>query len=126
VVALVAKRRWDITHLDIKTAFLHGDLCKEVFMQQLEGFVAPRKEHIFYKVKKALYGLKHAARTWYWKINQFLKNLKFKRNKFDHMYFKIGFDGNMAIIILYVNDLLLVSDRKDEVELIKHKINGGV
>lgn len=43
VVALAAKWRWDITHLDIKSAFLHGDLGKEVLMQQPKGFVAPRK-----------------------------------------------------------------------------------
>jgi hypothetical protein len=55
VVALAIERRWDITHLDMKTTFLHGDLGKEVLMQQPEGFVAPRKKHLFYKLEKPLW-----------------------------------------------------------------------
>lgn len=57
VVALVIERRWDITHLDIKTTFLHGDLGKEVLMQQLEGFVAPKKNIFSISLRSHCVGL---------------------------------------------------------------------
>ena len=65
VIAMAASRGWEIHHLDIKTAFLHGDLKEEVYVSQPEGFVTNGKENKVYKLKKALYGLRQAPRAWY-------------------------------------------------------------
>jgi hypothetical protein len=58
VCALASQCNWSINHLDVKIAFLHGELHEQIFMHHQEGFVEPRKEHLFCKLKKALYGLK--------------------------------------------------------------------
>ncbi|XP_033129820.1 uncharacterized protein LOC103872873 isoform X1 [Brassica rapa] len=63
VIALAAARNWEVHHLDVKTAFLHGDLKEEVFVTQPEGFVIAGREKMVYKLKKALYGLKQAPRA---------------------------------------------------------------
>lgn len=57
------------------------------------------------------------------KMDQFIEDLDFNHSKFDHnLYFKIGFDGNMVIILLYVDNFLIVVDYKGEIERIRHKL----
>lgn len=64
-MAIGVQRNWRIFQLDVKTAFLNGDLYDEVYVSQPEGFIVKWKEHMVYKVRKALYGLRHALRAWY-------------------------------------------------------------
>ena len=68
VVALAAQRGWSIYQLDVKSAFLYGDLNEEVFMEQSCRYVQKGHEQKVYKLKKALYGLKQAPRAWYSRI----------------------------------------------------------
>lgn len=54
IIAIAASKEWPIHHLDVKTAFLHGELKEEVYVSHPEGFVIKGKEDIFYKLHKAL------------------------------------------------------------------------
>ena len=56
--------------LDIKNAFLYGDLTEEVCMEQPLGFVAKTETHLVCKLKKAIYGLKQSPRAWFDKFSQ--------------------------------------------------------
>jgi len=60
VVALVAQKKWTAYQLDVKSAFLHGELNEEVFVEQPCGYVKKGCEQMVYKLKRALYGLKQA------------------------------------------------------------------
>ena len=62
VLGWAASLDLEIEQLDVKTAFLHGDLDEEIYMEQLEGFSVKGKEEIVCKLKKTLYGLKQAPR----------------------------------------------------------------
>lgn len=64
LIALAASSGWEIHHLDVKTAFLHGDLQEEIYVSQPEGFKIKGSENKVYKLHKALYGLKQAPRAW--------------------------------------------------------------
>ena len=79
VIAFAASKDWEIHHLDVKTAFLHGELKEEVYVNQPEGFVIEGKEDKVYKLHKALYGLRQAPRAWNVKLNGILKSLGFTR-----------------------------------------------
>ena len=63
VLALAAQRGWLVFQLDVKSAFLHGDLSETVFVAQPQGYVKIGEESKAYKLNKALYGLKQAPRA---------------------------------------------------------------
>ncbi|KAH9288651.1 hypothetical protein KI387_032768, partial [Taxus chinensis] len=60
-LAIAAARRRDIHHMDVKNAFLHGDLEEEIYMEQPQGYV--KNSSLVCKLKKSLYGLKEAPRA---------------------------------------------------------------
>ena len=62
VLKKVAIENLHFEQLDVKIAFLHGDLEEEIYMMQIEGFMVAGKENLTWKLKKSLYGLKQASR----------------------------------------------------------------
>jgi len=64
MIVLAAQQQWHMTSIDVKTAFLYGELDKELFMEQPEGFTEKGQEHKVFHLKCALYGLKRAALQW--------------------------------------------------------------
>ena len=67
--------------MDVKTTFLNGVVEEEVYVEQPLGFETHDRESHVCRLKKALYGLKKAPRTWYDKINSFLSSLGFTKSK---------------------------------------------
>jgi hypothetical protein len=61
---LAAQEGWRVHHMDVKSAFLNGDLKEEVYVHQPPGFVIPGKEGKVLRLRKALYGLRQAPRAW--------------------------------------------------------------
>ena len=74
LLALAAKNAWEVHHLDVKSAFLNGDLLEEVYVSQPEGFVQESQRHKVYRLLKALYGLRQAPRAWYARLNKCLRD----------------------------------------------------
>ena len=75
IISLAAVFRWKLHQMDIKSAFLNGKIEEEVYIEQLEGFVTHGKKTHACKLKKALYGLKHAPRVWYVRLDGLLHDL---------------------------------------------------
>ena len=73
VLGLVSNLDLEIEQMDVKTTFLHGDLDKEIYMEQTKGFIVKRKEDYVCKLKKSLYGLKQAPRQWYKKFESVME-----------------------------------------------------
>jgi hypothetical protein len=65
ILAIAATRGWQVHFLDVRYAFLKGELEEEVYVAQLEGFTVKNKEHMVFKLQKALYGLQQAPCSWY-------------------------------------------------------------
>ncbi|GJX39842.1 retrovirus-related pol polyprotein from transposon TNT 1-94 [Tanacetum coccineum] len=83
--------------MDVKTAFLNGNLREEVYVSQPDGFVDPDKPNYVYKLKKALYGLKQAPRAWYDMLSSFLISNDFSKGLVDPTLF-IRREGNELIL----------------------------
>src|SRR3954469_13966005 len=78
-------------------------------MAQPEGFVVEGKEHLGFRLKKSIYGLKQAARQWYFKFDQVIKKFGFKENEVDNCIYAKFRGSNFTFLILYVDDILLAS-----------------
>ena len=77
LLTIVASKRWEVHHMDVKSAFLHGDLEEEMYMKQPEGFIDDPS--LVCRQRKSLYGIKQAPRAWYSKMDTFLISQKFER-----------------------------------------------
>ncbi|TYK00058.1 hypothetical protein E5676_scaffold596G00040 [Cucumis melo var. makuwa] len=93
--------------MDVKTAFLNGDLEEEIYMKQPEGFIVHGQETKVRKLDKSFYDLKQAPKQWHEKFNNLLMSKGFKVNESDEcIYYKT--EGRVCIIIcLYVDDMLI-------------------
>jgi hypothetical protein len=124
VLSLAAKMNLEIEQLDVKTAFLHGDLEEEIYMEQPEGFSAKGKEHLVCRLKKSLYGLKQAPRLWYKKFDSFMVDHGYDRTTSDHCVFvKKFFDGEFIILLLYVDDMLIVGRDTSKIDKLKKELS---
>lgn len=99
--------------MDVKTAFLNGDLEEEIYMEQPEGFVAPGQENKVCKLVKSLYGLKQAPKQWHQKFDQAMLGSGFKINECDKCVYTKDTTHGYVILCLYVDDMLIIgSDDK--------------
>lgn len=122
LVALVAQNGWKIIHLDVKTAFLNGDLRDEVFMEQPEGSHVPRQETKVYKLTRALYELCQAPRAWYEKIDTYLQSQGLYRNDADYNLYFLRNGTKIVVLILYVDDLLITSNDSEKMAWLKDQL----
>jgi hypothetical protein len=110
IISLVLVFNWKLHQMDVKTAFLNGEVEQELYIEQPEGFVIDGKESHVCKLKKALYGLKQASRAWYGRIDSFLQSLGFSKSIADpNLYIKIV-KNHPIILVLYVDDLFLTRE----------------
>ena len=83
LIAIAAIHNLEIHQMDVKTAFLNGDLDEEIYMEQLEGFIVPSQEKKVCWLVKSLYGLKQAPKQWHEKFDSVMMTNGFKINECD-------------------------------------------
>jgi hypothetical protein len=111
LLALAAQEGWRVHHMDVKSAFLNGDL-KEVYVHQPSGFAIPDKEGKVLRLCKALYGLRQAPRSWNAKLNSTLKGMDFGQSPHEATIYRRGNKGNALLVGIYIDDLV-ITDTKD-------------
>lgn len=121
--AIAAEYHLDIDQLDVKTAFLNGDLQEEVIMEQPDGYVEKGQEHKVYKLNKSIYGLKEAAKCWYDKINYVLtKKMGFLKSMVEPCVFFRSQQGKLTILTLYIDDILLFTSSNEDKKIVKNQL----
>ena len=112
IMALVAHFDFDLHQMDVKMAFLNGNLEEEVYMKQLGGFSSSEGEQLVCELKKSIYGLKQASRQWYLKFHEIIASFGFEENIIDQcIYQKVG-GSKICFLVLYVDDILLATNDK--------------
>ena len=95
--------------MDVKTAFLNGNIDETIYMVQPENFESNDSKQLVCKLKRSIYGLKQASRQWYTKFDHVITSFGFKENTVDQCIY-LKFSGSKFIIlVLYVDDILLAS-----------------
>ncbi|KAJ0502363.1 putative RNA-directed DNA polymerase [Helianthus annuus] len=122
ILAMAAKQNWSVYHLDVKSAFLNGELKEVVYVKQPEGFLVPGRENKVYRLRKALYGLRQAPRAWNERLDKTLKQLGFTRCPREQAVYLKNIKGELLIVGVYVDDLIVTGRRKDEVEQFKQQM----
>lgn len=113
LMALAVEKDWEIRQIDVKTAYLNGELDEEIYMEPPPGYDVP-EGHVL-RLLKALYGLKQAGRQWYKKLKDTMKKFGLKQVMNDPHTFVfskvIGGIKKYLIIPIYVDDLIPVGDK---------------
>ncbi|KAG8478680.1 hypothetical protein CXB51_028518 [Gossypium anomalum] len=116
LLGIVAMHDLELEQLDVKTAFLHGELEKDIYMQQPEGFIVSEKEDYVCLLRKSLYGLKQSPSQWCKRFDSFMTSHDFKRSSLDScIYSKKNNDGSFVYLLLYVDDMLIEAKDKGEI-----------
>ena len=123
VLGMVAAENLHLEQLDVKTAFLHGDLEEDLYMIQPEGFIVQGQESLVCKLRKSLYGLKQAPRQWYKKFDSFMHRIGFKRCEADHCCYVKSFDNSYIILLLYVDDMLIAGSSIEKINNLKKQLS---
>ena len=109
-LAFSSYKKFKVYQMDVKSAFLNGNLEEKVYIEEQEGFHLSDKRDYACKLKKALYGLKQAPRAWYARLDSYLQTQGFKRGSVDcNIYCKI-IDDILIIVEVYVDDIIFGSD----------------
>ena len=120
----VASMDLELEQMDVKTAFLHGDLKEEIYMTQSEGFEVEGKEQLVCMLKKSLYGLKQATRQWYKKFDSFMVSHGYRRTAANRCVYICKFgNGKFIILLLYVDDMLIVGHDSKIIDRLKRDMS---
>ncbi|KAI4312864.1 hypothetical protein MLD38_037654 [Melastoma candidum] len=95
--------------MDVKSAFLNGEIKEEVYVDQPPGFEDPKNHDHVYKLDNALYGLKQAPRAWYERLSQFLIEKGYRKGKVDTTLFLKKHETELLIVQIYVDDIIFGS-----------------
>eukprot|EP00253_Pinus_taeda_P004190 PITA_04190 len=105
VLSLAACFKWEVHQIDVKSAFLHGDLNEEIYMEQPPHFIKTNSSLVC-RLRKSLYGLKQAPQAWYAKMDSFLLDTGFSRCHFDNTVYTKKVGKSLIILVPYVDDLI--------------------
>jgi hypothetical protein len=108
--------------MDVKLAFLNGDLKEEVYMHQPSGFAIPDMEGKVLRLRKALYGLRQAQRAWNAKLDSTLRRMGFEKSPYESAVYRWGNGGNVLLVGVYVDDLVITDTKDAEVAAFKEEM----
>jgi hypothetical protein len=110
LLAYACSKNVKVYQMDIKSAFLNGELEEEVYIEQPKGFQLSENTDYVCKLKKVLYGLKQAPRAWYSRLDKYLQQARFRKGSAENnLYIKVS-QGNTLLIEVYVDDIIFGSD----------------
>ncbi|EEC81933.1 hypothetical protein OsI_25798 [Oryza sativa Indica Group] len=124
LLAHAACEGWAVHHMDVKSAFLNGELLEEVYVAQPPGFVVDGQEHKVLRLDKALYGLRQAPRAWYSKLDASLLSLGFHRSDSEHAVYMRGTGEQRLVVGVYVDDLIITGGNPGELKQFKEEMKG--
>nr|XP_016512653.1 PREDICTED: uncharacterized mitochondrial protein AtMg00810-like [Nicotiana tabacum] len=124
LIAVVVKKVWHMSQLDVNNAFLHGDLNDEVYMEIPQGMTVDSSELVC-KLNKSLYGLKQANRRWYAKLTEALCSRSYAHSMYDYSLFYNKTENSTVYIALYVDDIVVIRTDIMEFEDLKIFLNNN-
>eukprot|EP00253_Pinus_taeda_P002066 PITA_02066 len=121
VLSLAASFKLEVHQMDVKFAFLHGELHEEIYMEQPTGFIQTDSSLVCW-LKISLYGLKQAPRAWYAKMDSFLLETGFSRCHYGNNVYTKKVGKSLIILVLYVDDIILTGSDPNLINHVKFSL----
>ncbi|KAK1683853.1 hypothetical protein QYE76_044701 [Lolium multiflorum] len=125
LLAIAAFFDYEIWQMDVKTAFLNGDIEEELYMVQPKGFVDPKNADKVCKLQRSIYGLKQASRSWNRRFDKVIKDFGFIQCHGEACIYKKVSGSSVAFLILYVDDILLIGNDIELLSSVKGYLNNS-
>ena len=106
ILAIAASQSWRLHQMNVKNAFLHGDLQEEIYMKLPSGMTTS-SPHDVCKLRRSLYGLKQAPRAWCEKFRSTLLFFSFTHSQYDSSLFLHTSTSGIVILLAYVDDIII-------------------
>src|SRR3954471_10308062 len=125
LIAIDAYHDDEIWQMDVKIAFLNGNIEEELYMMQPEGFIDPRNVGKVCKLQRSIYGLKQASQSWNLQFDEVIKAFGFVQNVEEFCVYKKLSGSSVAFLVLYVDDILLIGNDTKFLGEVKEYLNGN-
>ena len=110
LLAIAAHYDYEIWQMDVKTAFLNGNLEEEVYMMQPEGFVSKNCPDKVCRLLRSIYGLKQASRSWNIRFDEAIRSYDFVKNEDEPCVYRKVSGSAISFLVLYVDDILIIGN----------------
>ncbi|CAN6479266.1 unnamed protein product [Victoria cruziana] len=110
IFSLALQHGWSLSQLDVKNAFLHGELKEEVYMEQPPGYAEQDSSKWICRLNRSLYGLKQASRSWFESFSTEIKQHGFNRSILNHSIFIFKNSSITTWVLIYVDDIIITWD----------------
>ncbi|KAA0045201.1 gag/pol protein [Cucumis melo var. makuwa] len=110
LLSIVTFYDYEIWLMDVKTAFVNGNLEESIYMAQPKGFIEQNQEQKVCKLQKSIYGLKQACRSWIIRLDTAIKSYGFEKNVDAPCVYKKIINSVVTFLVLYVDDILLIGN----------------
>ena len=119
LMSLAVNLKRDLWQMDVKNAFLQGELEDEVYMRPPPGLEDMVKPGNILRLKKAIYGLKQSPRAWYHKLSTTLNGRGFVKSQADHSLFTLTSNKGIVVILVYVDDIIITGSNQEGISSTK-------
>lgn len=123
LLSLAANLDWPLHQLDVKNAFLHGNLDEEVYMDIPPGYTGSAGNKIVCKLERALYGLKQSPRAWFGRLSSAMRKYGYRQSNSDHTLFLKHRQSKVTALIVYVDDMIITGDDADEISRLQEQLS---
>jgi len=121
LLAVASVREWSISQLDVKNAFLNGELYEEVYMQPPPGYSVP--EGMVCRLRRSLYGLKQAPRAWFQRFASVVTAAGFSASTYDPALFVHTSSHGRTLLLLYVDGMIITGDDPQFIVFVKARLS---
>ena len=121
LLAVASIRHWSVSQLDVKNAFLNGELREEVYMQPPPGYSVP--DGMVCRLRRSLYGLKQAPRAWFERFASVVTAAGFSASDHDPALFVHFSARGRTLLLLYVDDMIITGDDPEYIAFVKARLS---
>ncbi|XP_020209382.1 uncharacterized protein LOC109794341 [Cajanus cajan] len=123
ILCLAASQRWPLHQMDVKNAFLHGDLIEDIYMTLPQGLFSPSTNVC--KLKRSLYGLRQAPRAWFEKFRSTLLGFSFVQSQYDSSLFIHHTTTGIVLLLIYVDDMVITGSDHTSIQHLKEQLKAS-